>query len=311
VRRDDARAPRHGVDVDGAHDGDRRVGAQALGVAEHDARVVPGALRGGGPAGRVERVVEALARALRRRAEVHREARRDDEVARHGADAELVQLARDGDGVLVVEGGVAPGDDEVAVDGGRRLVERAGHPERGGEAVARPEGLERGQRRRELDGRGRVEALVGGLLADDLAVQTLDEHALVREGRALVGERQQVFDRQLGERRHARRLDGRRLRARRRLAHDVLRPRARQRGQEDNEGKNETMRLQPAYSLLPSVREAAEKRDILAHRLASERLADSGGGRVTGATASMRAAIVRDACMPDRHYKRKATPVPN
>jgi hypothetical protein len=132
--------------------------------------------------------------------------------------------------VLVVERRVAARDDEVAVDGRGRLVEGPVDPERGGEAVARPEGLERGERRRQLDGRGRVEALVGGLLADDPAVQTLDEHALIREGR------QHVLDGQLGELRHARRLDGRALRAGRGLADDVLRPCARQRGQKDDEG---------------------------------------------------------------------------
>ena len=179
VSRDGARLLRHGVHVDGAHDGDARRRAQCLGVVERLARLVPRARGRGGPTPRVERVVEALAGALRRRAEVHREARGDDEVARDGLDAELVQLARDRDGVLVVEGGVAARHYKVAVDRTRRLVEGASDPEGRREAVFGPEGLERGQRRRELHGGGRVESLIRCLLAHYMAVKRLDHNALV------------------------------------------------------------------------------------------------------------------------------------
>jgi hypothetical protein len=128
---------------------------------------------------RVERVVEPLAGALRRGAEVHREARGDDEVARDRLDAELVELARDRDGVLVVERGVAARDDEVAAHRARGLVEGAGDPEGGGEAVLGAERAQRRERRRQLDGGRGVEGPVRPLLAHYMAVERLDQHALV------------------------------------------------------------------------------------------------------------------------------------
>ena len=59
--------------------------------------------------------------------------------------------------------------------------------------MLRPEGLERGERRREFHGGGGVERLIRRLLAHDTTVERLDQNALLYE-RGLFGYlRENVF----------------------------------------------------------------------------------------------------------------------
>jgi hypothetical protein len=56
---------------------------------------------------------------------------------------------------------------------------------------------------------------------------------------------------------------------------------------------------------------AAQRQHILAQRAPASAAFGFLKGEKAGATASMRADIVRDACTPESHYRRKATAIPS
>src|SRR3954470_21259267 len=94
------------------------------------------------------------ARLLRRPVKVHGETRRDDQIARDNADALLVQLAREHDGMFVVKRRVASRDYKIARNRAGRGVKCPRRPDGGCKAVVNAECFERGERSSKLDGRG-------------------------------------------------------------------------------------------------------------------------------------------------------------
>src|SRR5207248_8711087 len=91
---------------------------------------------------------------------IHREARRHDQISSDRFDAQVVELSRQHDGVLVMQRRITARDHEIALQGSRGSIDLANCPNGSYEAMIETEALQGRECSRQLYRRRRIEFFI-------------------------------------------------------------------------------------------------------------------------------------------------------